>query len=155
MDDNFMGKDGFVKWTAHRNKLKEDPEYKKQWMESQQAKLVEYWKNLKPFVDERDVPELPNPLNEFFTQRLIELGAIPKSELKDGAWYYGNFRNTEFGKWNETKVEFDYINYSFGFFYWDTCNHFEDDNRFALFTPLREVTGDEMKIIQERINSIR
>lgn len=29
--------------------------------------------------------------------------------------------------------------------YWDECNHFEDDDRFALFVPLREATQDEIK----------
>jgi hypothetical protein len=76
------------------------------------------------------------------------LGAIPKSELVDGKWYYGDFRNTDFGRWNALKNEFDHIRYKFGN-RWDTCNHFEDDDGFALFTPIREVTEEEMKEIKK------
>ena len=43
---------------------------------------------LKPFQKAEDVPALP-VMNDFYTQRLIELGAIPKNKLEDGKWYYG------------------------------------------------------------------
>lgn len=76
-------------------------------------------------------------------------------ETKDillGQWYYGNFRNSIFGKWNASKSVFHHIRYSFGY-YWDDCNHFEDDNRFALFVPLREATPDEIKNELEKVET--
>jgi len=132
------------KYHNHLNKLKTDDEYKEKWLNHKEHKLKEYWSNLKPFKKSTDVPSLPNPLTDFYTKRIIELGGIPKSELKDGQWYYGNFRNSDFGKWDASKLVFHHIRYSFGY-YWDDCNHFEYDNRFALFVPLREATPEEIK----------
>lgn len=132
------------KYREHLRRMKEDPDYRKAEEERKEIALKKYWSELKPFKLDIDVPPLPNPLDEFYTQRLIELGAIPKSELKDGQWYYGNFRNSSFGKWDAKKSVFHHIRYSFGY-YWDECNHFEDDDRFALFVPLREATEEEIK----------
>ena len=140
-------------WYEHRKKIKEDPEYKNRWKEHQSSKVKEYWMTLKPFEKESDVPEIPNPLNEFYVKKLIELGAIPKSKLEDGEWYYGNYRNSNFGKWNEDKQRFDIIRYKFGN-RWDDCNHFEDDNGYALFIPIRKVKIEEMQQIEKEIDSI-
>lgn len=128
----------------HLLRLKSDPEYKENWKKQQDKDLRQWWSELKPFQNVNDVPQLPNPLDEFYTNRLIELGAIPKSELKDGQWYYGSYRNSSFGKWDANKSIFHHIRYSFGN-YWDECNHFEDDDRYALFVPLREATEEEVK----------
>lgn len=46
--------------------------------------------------------------------------------------------------WNEKENKFDYVRYKFGY-YWDECNHFEDDDGFALFVPLRKATDEERK----------
>ena len=132
------------KYINHINRLKSDPDYKEQWMKHKDDKLRKWWSELNPFKSSTDVPKLPNPLDDFYTNRLIELGAITKSELKDGQWYYGNFRNANFGKWDANESLFHHIRYSFGY-YWDKCNHFEDDDRFALFVPLREATKEEIE----------
>lgn len=152
-DDDFTGKDGMERWHLHRQKMKDDLEYRAEYRKWLDIRTREEWMELKPFVKSTDVPGLPKPLDDFYINRLIELGAIPKSELVDGKWYYGDFRNTEFGRWNATKEEFDYINYSFGH-YWDRCAHFQDDNGSSLFTPIREVTNEEMKEIKELGDSI-
>jgi hypothetical protein len=141
IDDDFSTPEKFHK---HLSRLKSDTDYKEQWLKIKDTELRQWWSELKPFKDDDDVPSLPNPLDDFYIQRLIELGAIPKSELKDGQWYYGNFRNSSFGKWDADKFVFHHLRYSFGW-YWDECNHFEDDDRFALFAPLREATQDEIK----------
>lgn len=141
LEDIFSSKE---KYQKHITKLKSDPEYKEMWEKQKSDKLKKWWSELRPFKSSTDVPQLPNPLDDFYTQRIIELGAIPKSELKDGQWYYGNFRNSNFGKWDSDKSVFHHIRYSFGW-YWDECNHFEDDDRFALFVPLREATPEEIK----------
>lgn len=137
----FNNKDEFIN---HIKNLKSDPDYKEKWLKEKEEKVKEYWKTLKPFEKSTDVPHLPIPLDEFYTNKLIELGAIKKSDLKDGVWYYGNYRNSRFGKWNSNENVFDHIRYSFGF-YWDKCNHFEDDDGFAIFVPLREATPEEIK----------
>lgn len=131
------------KYREHSRRMKEDPEYKKKYLQEKEERLKQWWTELKPFKVDKDVPDLPNPLTEFYINRLIELGAIPKSELKDGQWYYGNFRNSSFGKWDAEKSVFKHIRYSFGY-YWDECNHFQDDDRFALFVPLRKATQQEI-----------
>ena len=151
--DEFSGEWGPSRWQEHFKRVKEDPDYKSRWKEHQSNKVKEYWMTLKPFEKESDVPDLPNPINDFYIQRLIELGSIPKSELEDGQWYYGNYRNSQFGKWNESKQVFEHLRYKFGY-RWDDCNHFEDDNGFALFVPLRKATSEEIEEIQNQINSI-
>ena len=102
---------------------------------------------LKPFEKESDVPDLPK-LDDFYINKLIELGGIPKSELEDSQWYYGNFRNSDLGKWDSEKQEFGHWRYKFGH-RWDTCNHFEDDNGYALFVPLRKANDEELESIKK------
>jgi hypothetical protein len=150
---DFTGEGGRERLQNHITKIKEDPEYKKRWIEFRDSGTIEYWKNLKPFQKESDVPDLPKPLTEFHIKKLIECGAIPKSELKDGEWYYGNYRNSEFGKWNSNKNKFDIIRYKFGL-RWDDCYHFEDDDGYALFVPLRLVNSEEMEKIMKTINEM-
>lgn len=140
-ENKFSSKDELIN---HINKLKNDPEYKKKIDTEKSIKLKEYWKKLSKFKKSTDVPKLPNPLTYFYEKRLIELGAIPKSELVDGKWYYGNFRNSNYGKWDSNESVFKHIRCSFGY-YWDKCNHFQDDDGFALFVPLREATNEEIK----------
>lgn len=143
-----------AKWQKHFTRLKIDPEYKKRWFEYRDKKIREYWMNREPFLNESDVPDLPKPLTDFFINRLIELGAIPKSELEDGEWYYGNYRNSEFGKWSSSDNKFHIIRYKFGH-RWDNCKHFEDDDGYALFVPLRKVNSTEMEQIIKLQNEIK
>lgn len=139
-------------YRAHINLLRSDSEYKLSFDEFKKSELINWWKKIdKRFVVSSDVPNLPIPLTDFFTKRLIDLGAIPKSELIDGCWYYGNYRNSKLGKWSALKEKFDHIRYSFGF-YWDDCNHFQADNGYALFTPIREATEEEIDIELKSIN---
>ena len=138
------------KHTEHLRRMKEDPEYRESEKKRRDLELREWWGTLKPFVKSSDVPQLPNPIDEFYTNRLIELGAIPKEQLIDSHWYYGDYRNSEFGKWNTEEQKFYIIRYKFGN-YWDKCNHFQDDDRYALFVPLREVTSEEMEEIDKII----
>ena len=83
---------------------------------------------------------------QIYTFKLIELGAIRKLDLIDNQWYYGNYRRANLGKWNNKKQKFDVIRhatllygYSFNY-YWDDCNHFEDDNGYALFVPVKKTS---------------
>lgn len=144
-------------WEKHREhlkRMKEDPEYRESERKRIELQRRESWEKLKPFVKSSDVPNIPNPIDEFYTNRLIELGAIPKEKLVDGQWYYGDYRNSDFGRWNEEKQEFNIIRSKFGHSFWDNCNHFEDDDRYALFVPLREVTPDEMTEIGKSLKEV-
>ena len=105
------------------------------------------WDNLKPFKTPQDVPEIPRvneqEYREYYMPRLIEAGAIPKGNLEDGAFYLGDHRRCKIGKWNETKNVFEYWRNKFGNHFIDKCNHFEDDDGFALFTPIKKATEEE------------
>lgn len=132
----------FEEYKEHRKRMKEDPNYAEEIKQKEKQDLINWWNKLKPFKDEKDVPHLPNPLEKFFVDKLIELGAIPIDKLEVGEWYYGNYRNAKLGKWNGKT--FDHIRWSHGY-YWDECNHFQDDDRYALFVPLRKATKEEIE----------
>lgn len=106
------------------------------------------WENRGPFKDAWDASRLPQAEKaewyDFYIPRIIELGGMPSSDLVDGQWYYGGFRRSNFGKWNEAERKFHVLRDKFGWM-WDKCNHFEDDNGFALFVPLRLATIEEIE----------
>jgi hypothetical protein len=106
--------------------------------------LKMYWDNLKPFKTHNDVPQLPRvdekEWKEFYVPKLIELGAIPKKDLVAGEYYIGDHRCTHIAKWNGNN--FDYWKWEF-FPIKDDCNHFEDDDGFALFVPIGIGTKEE------------
>lgn len=145
-----------VKYREHFNKMKTDEEYRKFFQKKKLEDTIQKWKAMHQMIDRDDVPDLPNvDIEEWvktFVPILIDKGAIPKNQLIDGEWYYGNYRNSELGKWDATKNKFLHLRYKFGYM-WDDCNHFEDDDRFALFVPLRKATQEEIqtqeKIIQD------
>ena len=105
------------------------------------------WDNLKPFKVPQDVPEIPRvaetEYREYYIPRLIEAGAIPKKDLEDGAFYLGDHRRGRIGKWIADMNVFVYWRNKFGYYFIDKCNHFEDDDGFALFTPIKKVTEEE------------
>ena len=113
----------------------------------------EYWNNLPKMQTPEDVPELPHAeereWREFYVPKLIEAGAIPKKDLIDGQVYIGSHRNTTVARWNLEKNRFDYMRYKWGWMK-DECNHFEDDDGFALFVPIR--LGED-KDWEERIKN--
>jgi hypothetical protein len=105
-----------------------------------------FWDNLKHFENPDDVPEIPRvgekEYKEFYIPRLIDAGAIPKKDLIDGQVYVGNHRNCTLAKWNKEKNKFDHWRYKFGWVK-DDCNHFEDNDGFALFVPIGLGTEEE------------
>jgi hypothetical protein len=133
------------------NKEEFDIEVAKQKAQ-REANIKEYWNTLKPFKDANDIPNLPRvekkEWNDFYVPKLVECGAITKDKLVDGTWYYGEYRNSNFGKWDATKNEFGLWRYKFGYM-WDNCNHFQDDNGYALFVPLRTITPEEMEELNQ------
>ena len=95
---------------------------------------------MKPFETEDDIPELPivdkEEYEEVIVKNLIRCGAIPKDKLEVGKTYIGTCRNTNEAIWNG--ICFDYKRYKFGTWYDDRINHFQDDNGYDLFVPIKE-----------------
>lgn len=123
--------------------MKDLEEYKKQAADKfakRKIKEMEHWCNLPMFNIPDDVPNIPIAENEeyriFYVTKLIESGAIPKNKLTDGKVYIGKHRRCNRAKWNKKENVFEYFRYKFGWCI-DKCNHFEDDNGFALFVPIR------------------
>jgi hypothetical protein len=125
-----------LKFEAERLKLKEE----------RNARMKEYWMALPKIEKPEDVPAIPRveekEYKEFYVPKLIAAGAIPKADLVDGQCYLGEYRNANYGKWNAKENVFEHWRYKFGFRL-DTCNHFEDDDGFALFVPIALATQEE------------
>ena len=125
-----------MKFEAERLKLKEERD----------KKLKEYWENLPKINNPKDVPQLPKvdekEWKEFYVPKLINAGAIPKKDLIHGQIYIGEHRNTTIARWNADTNKFEHMRHKFGWIE-DVCNHFEDDDGFALFVPIRLGTQEE------------
>lgn len=107
-----------------------------------EAAIVNKFSSLKPFETVDDIPDIPkvdDPLiyEEVIVKNLIRCGAIPKDKLEAGATYEGNCRNFEQAKW-DGKI-FWGKRYKFGEWIDDKINHFQDDNGYDLFVPIKKV----------------
>lgn len=108
----------------------------------EKADRVERFNRLKPFKTVDDIPSIPrvddpNIYKEVIVKNLIRCGAIPKDKLEVGATYEGNCRNFEEARW-DGKV-FWGKRYKFGKWEESKINHFEDDNGYDLFVPIKKV----------------
>ena len=130
----FENKADLIAWVKQNTETKEE----------RYARIKEYWRTRGPFKDHNDVPDLPRvdkkEGEEFYIPRIIELGGIPKKDLIVGEYYIGDHRCTKIGRWNGTA--FEYWKWEF-FPIEDECNHFEDDDGFALFVPICIGTKEE------------
>lgn len=123
------------KFDTLRERLLAEKEYREEhWMDR--------WNNLKPFNDVDDIPDVPivkNPedYEKYVVQNLIRCGAIPKDQLEVGAEYEGSCRNATRATWNGKK--FEYKRYKLGFWMDDAVNHFQDDDGYDVFVPIRKV----------------
>ena len=102
--------------------------------------LTEFWDNHKPFKYPDDIPDIPiletpELYERIVIKNLIRCGAIPKNKLEVGKTYIGTCRNTEEATWNGN--EFDYKRYKWGMWEDDTINHFQDDDGYDVFVPIR------------------
>ena len=101
--------------------------------------VLEYWVNRKPFKDEDDIPPIPVVSSEDYADiivpNIIRCGGIPKKELVIGETYIGDCRNSNEAEWNGKK--FVYQRTKFGFTYPEEINHFEDDDGYDLFVPIK------------------
>lgn len=99
-----------------------------------------YFENMPPFNgDLAKIPSLPkwekNDYDSIVVTNLIRCGAIPKIELEVGKTYIGKCRNAHEAVWEGT--EFVYQREKFGMVYPEKINHFEDDNGYDLFVPIK------------------
>lgn len=60
---------------------------------------------------------------------------IPKTELEIGKDYKGICRNSNSATWDGKR--FTYLRYKFGSYYEDHINHYEDDDGYDLFIPIK------------------
>jgi hypothetical protein len=106
------------------------------------ADRIERFNRLKPFETVDDIPDIPRVKDphiyeEVIVKNLIRCGAIPKDKLEVGATYEGNCRNFEEARW-DGKV-FWGKRYKFGEWQEDKINHFQDDNGYDLFVPIKKI----------------
>ncbi len=119
---------------------KNNKEFEKRELKKR-TRLMELWNNLKPFKTPNDVPDIPivdkDEYAAFYIPKLIKAGAIRRADLINGQIYIGKHRRCTVAKWNENIEKFEYWRNKFGYWFIDTCNHFENDNGFALFVPIK------------------
>lgn len=101
--------------------------------------ILKYFQEMKPFINEDYIPEIPivddESYNNIIIPNLIRCGAIPKKDLIIGREYLGSCRNANKAVWNGQ--QFEYIRSKYGYTYMETINHFEDDDSFDLFVPIK------------------
>ena len=100
---------------------------------------LEYWKNRKPFRDEDDIPSvpivLPKDYEEVIVPNIVRCGGIPKDKLIVGKTYIGDCRNASEAVWNGKT--FTYMRTKFGSTYPEDINHFQDDDGYDVFVPIK------------------
>lgn len=101
--------------------------------------VLNHWKERKPFRDEDDIPPipivLPKDYEEIIVPNIIRCGGIPKDKLIVGKTYIGDCRNAREAVWDGEK--FTYMRTKFGSTYPETIKHFQDDDGYDLFVPLK------------------
>jgi hypothetical protein len=116
-------------------------------------RMREYWEMLKPFTGVNDIPNLPrveaDDWRNFYVPKLINAGAIPKKDLVDGQYYAGDHRNATIAKWDANQNKFIYMRTKWNATFEDDCNHFEDDDGYALFVPIKTATEEEYRLNKE------
>ena len=100
--------------------------------------VKKYLQEMKPFIDcVPTVPKMQTPedYKEYVIKNYIRCGAIPKKDLIIGETYLGDCRNASEAVWNG-KV-FVYKRRKFNLEYYEEINHFEDDDGYDLFVPIK------------------
>lgn len=100
---------------------------------------LKYWKERKPFKNEDDIPPIPIVKKEDYegiiVPNIIRCGGIPKDKLIEGETYIGDCRNAREAVWNGNN--FTYMRTKFGCTYPEDINHFQDDDGYDLFVPIK------------------
>lgn len=120
-------------------KIQEVKDKLKKEKEERYNTVLNYWKERKPFRDEDDIPPipivLPKDYEEIIVPNIIRCGGIPKDKLIVGKTYIGDCRNATEAVWDGEK--FTYMRTKLGSTYPETINHFQDDDGYDLFVPLK------------------
>lgn len=100
---------------------------------------LEYWRNRNPFRDEDDIPPvpivLPKDYEEVIIPNIVRCGGIAKDKLIVGETYIGDCRNASEAVWNGKT--FTYMRTKFGTTYPEDINHFQDDDGYDVFVPIK------------------
>ena len=113
--------------------------------EQRKQQLIDFWKNYQRennFETEDDVPELPvwseEEMKKYVWPKLFQYGAIPIDKLIVGHTYLGHCRNAHKAIW-KNNGKFEYIRYKFGYTYPEEINHFQDDDGYDVFVPIKDL----------------
>lgn len=122
------------------NEIKKQLEEKR---ENRISDIIEWFEELKSFDGDIDnIPEVPVVPPEIYQQyvipNLIRCGAIPIEKLVVGHIYYGTCRNARAAVWKENK-KFEYVRTKFGSTYKEEINHFEEDDGYDVFVPIKDL----------------
>ena len=111
--------------------------------ENKTEMMIDHLQTMKLFTDDY-IPEpqitTPELYKKYVIPNFIRCGAIPKDKLVVGKTYFGSCRNADKAIWLGDK--FEYIRYKWGKSYQEKINHFEDDDGFDLFVPIREINSE-------------
>lgn len=108
--------------------------------------VLDFFDNMKPFKTVDDIPDVPltedkECYEKKIVANLIRCGAIPKEELIEGKTYLGACRNATEAMWNGK--QFTYLRTKFYYTYEEKINHFQDDDGYDVFVPLRLKEDDK------------
>lgn len=108
--------------------------------------VLDFFDNMKPFKTVDDIPDVPlmedkECYEKKIVTNLIRCGAIPKEELIEGKTYLGACRNATEAMWNGK--QFTYLRTKFYYTYEEKINHFQDDDGYDVFVPLRLKEDDK------------
>ena len=119
--------------------------YTPQTKEERIVALKEKWRNFhrdKNFEEPWEVPLLPTwekqEMEELVWPKLIQYGAIPKDKLIIGSTYLGECRNASKAIWKENG-KFEYQRTKFGWTFPEEINHFQDDDGYDVFVPIKDL----------------
>ena len=100
--------------------------------------IIKWLEEMAPFT-EGSIPEPPILDEELYDKyvipNFIRCGAIPKDKLVIGETYIGSCRNASEAVWNG-KV-FTYKRTKFSRTYDEDINHFQDDDGYDVFVPIK------------------
>ncbi len=87
--------------------------------------------------------KLTSPIKKEDLVKAYEMGMIKKSDLEDGAFYFGCCRNTDTAQWSQEDNCFKYTRTGHfpGDEFEDTVEHPEDDQGSDIFVPLKKING--------------
>lgn len=100
--------------------------------------IIKWLNELKPFTEEF-IPEPPilekKLYDKYVIPNFIRCGAIPKDKLIIDKTYVGHCRNASEAVWNGK--EFQYTRKKFGSEFLEGINHFQDDDGYDVFVPIK------------------